>query len=112
MKLDAGIVDDLKRQKPNIAILTLLQYSLTSPPAPLLVGEGSKTPVPPSLAGKGARGLGVGVPHLIENCYNNSQLLNHAFTKPSRCCKFARHTSVHEFFQSRHASCRRCPDSD
>jgi hypothetical protein len=42
MKLDAGIVDDLKRQKPNIAILTLLQYSLTSPPAPLLLLSGEQ----------------------------------------------------------------------
>ena len=49
MKLDAGIVDDLKRQKPNIAILTLLQYSLTSPPAPLLLLSGeqdSGSPLP------------------------------------------------------------------
>ncbi len=37
--------------------ITVAQYGKTSPPAPLLVGEGSKSS-PPSLAGKGAGGLG------------------------------------------------------
>ncbi len=52
-----------------IAVLMQVRYRLTPPPAPPRHGEGSKTPVPPSLVGKGARGLGLGIPHLTENRY-------------------------------------------
>ena len=54
-----------------IAILIPVSYRLTPPPAPPRHPEGSKTPVPPSLLGKGVRGLGLGVPHLSENRYTN-----------------------------------------
>jgi len=53
----------------DIAILIPVRYRLTPPPAPPRHPEGSKTPVPPSLVGKGVRGLGLGVPHLSENRY-------------------------------------------
>jgi len=55
MKLDAGIVDDLKRQKPNIAVLVRVRYRATPPPAPPRRPEGSNAPVPPSLLGKPER---------------------------------------------------------
>jgi hypothetical protein len=41
--------------RPNIAVLVRVRYRAT---------------LPPSLAGKGARELGLGVPHLSENRYN------------------------------------------
>ncbi len=34
---------------------------------PSSLSRGEQTPVPSSLLGKGARGLGLGVPHLSEN---------------------------------------------
>ncbi|HEY9665775.1 MAG TPA: glycosyltransferase family 39 protein [Coleofasciculaceae cyanobacterium] len=47
------------------AVLIRVRHRSTPP----RYGEGSKTPVPPSLVGKEARGLGLGVPYSSENRY-------------------------------------------